>query len=364
MGAGNYTIQLENEETVDYESTQVSIQLEVFDETSCINCSLLNGGEVYANVSYDESNHTKAFYSIQCEFDANINYTSSLGQGQCTAIGNRHFATISAPNASGSYQIQFSAHPIAAGKVIEFTDTLQVKRRPVELSPTMVLDDRQSHLFFCVQVTDELTNQSIDANNDIAIFARYNGSTQLIGIVECNLSGVASFEWQLPNFILEDYISFTFQFIESPVYQFSSLNKNVTIMKFEYLGPFQAHAAQTITITARLRALNGTYLPNQPIKLTINGAPFNLTTDSNGAISHSFITPSHATTLRIELHFPGSASNLATTLVLAIEISLDPLHRLWNSLGFILAGTSIGIVSLICLKRRFAKRNLATLKVD
>ena len=364
LGAGNYTIQLENDETVDHESTQVMIQLEVFDEKFCVNCSLLNGDEVYANVNYDDSNYTKAFYSIRCEFDADINYTSNFEQGQCIEIGNRYFATISSPKTSGTYQVLFSARPKAAGKVIEFNETLQVKRRPVELAPTMFLDDHQSHLFFRVQVIDKLTNQSIDANNDIAIFARYNGSNRLIGTVECNSSGVAGFEWQIPNVILEDYVSFTFQFIASPIYQFSSLIKNITVTKIDYSGPFQAYSSQNITVIANLYALNGSKLSNQPIELKINGDPFNLTTDTNGRISHSFIAPSYATNLRIELHFPGSIDIISSTLRLTIEIRLDLFHQIWNSLGYILAGISIGIVLLIYLKKNFAKRNLATLKVD
>ena len=164
--------------------------------------------------------------------------------------------------------------------------------------------------------------------------------------------------------IVENYISFTFQFNETPVYFFLSLTKNITITKIEYSGPFQAYSSQNISIIANLYALNGSKLSNQLIELKINGENFNLTTNTNGKISYSFTTPSHATLLRIELHFPGSMNVISSTLILDIEIRLDLFHQIWNSLGYILAGISIGIVLLIYLKKQFTKRNLATLKVD
>lgn len=364
LGAGNYTIQLENDETVDYEPTQVIIQLKVLDENSCINVSLLNVDEVYTNVNFDDSNYTKAFYLIQCEFDANITYTSNIENGQCIEIGNRYFATISSPKTSGTYQILFSAQPKVAGKLIEFNETLQVKRRPIALDPTISHRDKQSHLYFHIKIIDILKNQLIDTNNNLIIFAKYNGSNRFIGTVECNSSGIACFEWQFPNMIVENYISFTFQFNETPVYFFLSLTKNITITKIEYSGPFQAYSSQNISIIANLYALNGSKLSNQLIELKINGENFNLTTNTNGKISYSFTTPSHATLLRIELHFPGSMNVISSTLILDIEIRLDLFHQIWNSLGYILAGISIGIVLLIYLKKQFTKRNLATLKVD
>ncbi|NVM54417.1 MAG: hypothetical protein HWN66_12000 [Candidatus Helarchaeota archaeon] len=364
LGAGNYTIQLKNDEAPDYESTTYTFQIEVLEEISSINYTHLNSEEVYTNVGYDTSNYSKALYLIECKFNANISYITDFDSGQCSKIGDQYLATIPSPPVTGTHQIRFIAQPIQVGKSIEFNETIEVKRRLTELSSTFFRHENQSLLGCQISVLDKLVNHSIETNNTITISAYYNESNWAIGSVESNSSGVALFEWEIPSRILEDYISFNFEFNPTQVYQFSSLIRNITMTNIDYLGPYEGYSSQNVILRAKLSTLNGNELSNQLIKLVINHEIFNLTTNANGEVTYSFTAPSYVTSLEVEFQFLGSDNILSSILTLNIEIKLDLLHQIWNSLGFILLGISIAILSLFYLKKIFTKRNLATLDVD
>jgi len=364
LEAGIYTISLKNNETGDYEPCNYAFQIRIYDENLSIFCSLLNEYSIYAGVNYDYSNYTKAIYSIKCDFEANINYSSSFCAGHCVKIGNKYIAAISSPTEAGVYQIQFIAQPILKGKVIKFQDSFIVKKRPIKFDSFFFRRENKSILYVHINIIDGLVDRPIDNINDINSFVSYNSSTRTIGIIQCNSSGIASLEWVIPNKIIENYIKFTFRFNETRVYQFSELIKNIAITNLDYLGPTQWISGKNLTITAKLYALNGSTLPNQLINVKINGDSINLITDMNGEISYSFIPPSYPTILEVEIFFPGTNQTLSADLKLSIELKLDLLHQIWNSSGYILLSISLTIIAIIYLKKKLFKNNLSNLNVD
>lgn len=364
LGSGIYTIQLINNETMDYESTFYSFQVEVLDKSSCINCSLLNGGTIYTNVNYDNSNYSKAFFLIECAFNANISWYSTFGNGILSKIGNQYNTTILSPNVAGIYKIHFIAKPLTKGKQIEFDIDLPVKKRPIELFPTSFRKENLSLLYFLINITDKLNNKLINYNNMIEIFIKYNNTNWKVNPIECNSSGLALFEWPIPNRIVEDYISFEFVFNNSPVYQFSSVIKNLTITNLVYSGPFHMYSTQNLSFLAELVSLNGKKLSNQLINLKINDNSFDLITNNDGEIHYSLIAPSYSTILKLEIYFAGSDNISASILIIDIKIELDLLHQIWKSLGFILMGIGIVMISILYFKKIITKRNLASLQVD
>ncbi|MFX1295769.1 MAG: hypothetical protein ACFFD2_13070 [Promethearchaeota archaeon] len=364
LGVGNFTIQFKTNETSNYESTTHILQLEVLDEASSINCSLLNSGQIYPYVYYDNSNYSKAFYLIQCEFDANISWYSTFGNGQFSKFGNYYNTTILSPNTTGTYQIHFVVQPIETGKLIEFDKDLQVKRRPIEFFSIVSRSENQSLINFQITIIDKLQNHSIIENNLINVLATYNNSNWEFGPIMCNSSGTASFTWNIPNKIVEDYVNFEFVFNNTPIYQFTSTNRNLIITNLEYLGPFDGISGRNITLKAKLSTLNGNNLSNQSILLRIDDIVFNLTTNLNGEIIYSFIAPSYSTNLKIEIEYLGSENVLSFLLKLDIEIKLDLFHKIWNSLGYILIGISITIALMLFLKKFLTKRNLSDINVD
>jgi len=364
IGIGNYTIQLKNVETPDYESSVFNFSIEVLDENTCINCSLINDGDVYVNVIYDNSKYSKAFYMIQSGFDANINWQSSFGNGSFLKIGDQYSTNISAPNETGIYQIHFIAQPIAKGKQIEFDQPLYVKRRPIELYVNFFRNLNQSNLVCQVSIVDNLTKYRINTNLTLEIFVEYNASNRAYGFIESNSSGIAIFNWDIPIRIIEDYVTFKFILNDTLTYQSSSLIKNITVTKLEYLGLFQGYSASNISIIAKLSNINGNEFPNQTITLKINNELINLKTNVNGEIYYSFIAPSQSAILKIEIQFMGSENTVSAYTTFNIEIKLNFLQQIWNSIGFILAGVSIVIILLIYLKKRVIGQNLATLNVD
>ena len=364
LEAGIYTISLINDETADYESCNYSFQMKVYDENLSINCSLLNNDSIYASVNYDNSNYTKAIYSIECEFEANINYSSSFCSGECLRVGNQYIAAISTPIEAGMYQIQFISQPILRGRAIKFEKTLRVDKRPIKLDPFFFRYENKSLLYIQVNIVDRLINHLINKINDITIFVKYNSSTRNIGIVQCNTSGIALLEWVIPNKIIENYIKFTFLFNETVTYQFQELIRNMTITNLKYLGPIQWISGKNLTITAKLCALNGTMLPNQLVYVKINRNLINLVTNENGEISYTFITPSYPTILELEIFFTGTNQILSANLKFYIGLKLDLLHQIWNSSGYILVSISLAVISIIYLKKKFFRNNLSTLSVD
>lgn len=364
LEAGIYTIKLINDETADYESSIYSFQMKVYDEELSINCSLVNRGSIYASVNYDNSNNTKAIYSITCDFDASINYSSSFCAGPCLRVGNQYIGVISAPIEAGTYQIQFTAQPKSKGKIIEFEDTLQVNKRPIKFDPLFFRHENKSVLYIQTNILDGLVEHPIDNVNEITIFVRYNSSTRNIGSIQCNSSGIACSEWVVPHKIIEKNIKFIFRFNETQVYQFSELVKNITITNLEYLGPIQWTSGKNLTIAAKLYALNGSMLPNQLIDVKINGNIIKLVTDLNGEISYSFIPPSQATILELEILFAGTNQTLSAHLKLNIELKLDLINQIWNSSGYILVSVSLAIISIIYLKKKFFRNEISTLSVD
>ena len=363
IGAGNYTIRFENNETSDYAPTFYFYQLEVLDKNKCINCTLLNSNNIYTWVDYDIANNSKAFFSIQSDFEANISYSSNFSSGQCSKIGDLYLATLNSPSRAGVYYVNFSAQPIMNGKTIEFQQIIEVKKRPTELKATFFRYENQTNISYHINITDKLVDSLIQTNQSFSIFVDYNYSSWNLGSLIPNPDENTLFIWEPPIRIQEAYLSFKFRFNATPVYESTSLRENITITKLEYSGPLQEFASKNLTIKAGLFALNGTPLPNHKLKILINDESFNLTTDLNGEVHFSVITPSYATKVRIEFQFLGSGSILPSNLILNINIELDLLQQIWDSIGYILLGIGIAIMSLIYVKKILSKRNLATLGV-
>jgi len=364
LNAGVYTINLKNDESADYESCDYSFQIEVYDEDLSVNCTLSNPNSIYVKVDYDDSNYTKAVYSIDCGFEANINYSSSFCHGESLKVGNQHVAVFTTPRQAGTYQIEFKAQPKSMGKTISFEQTLPVEKRPIGFKILFLRNENQSRLSMQINILDNLVNHSIKDINDVTIFAQYNHSIRKIGVTQCNSSGIAFLDWIIPQKIIENYIEFIFIFNETQVYQFLKSIKNITITNLEYLGPVQWIAGKNLTITAKLYALNGSALPNQLLNIKINGDFINRITDIKGEISYSFISPSYSTVLEFEILFLGTDQIVSTNLKFNIELKLDLWHQLWNSSGYILIAVSLAIISLIYLRKRFIRNNLSTLNVD
>ena len=364
LKAGINTINLKNDESDDYESNSYSFQIKVYDEDLSINCSLSNQNPIYANVDYDDSNYTKAIYSIDCDFEAIINYSSSFCNDQSFQVGNQHVAVIDTPKQAGIYQIRFAVQPKATGKTITFEEMLQVEQRPIGVNTFFLRNENQSRLCMQINILDNLVNHSINDISDVTIFAQYNHSIRKIGVTQCNSSGIAFFDWLIPQKIIENSIGVIFMFNETPIYQVSKFIKNLTIVNLEYLGPTQWIAGKNLTISAKLFALNGSALPNQLLNIKFNGDLISLVTDFRGEISYPFISPSYSTVLEFEILFPGTDQIVSANLKFNIELKLDLWHQLWNSSGYILISISLGIIALIYLKKRFFRNNLSTLSVD
>ncbi len=363
LGAGNYTILLENNETSDYNSTPYSIQIEILDEDQSINCTLLNSESIYTAVDYDLSDFSKAIFLIETDFDANISYFSDLENGNCSKIGNQHNASLKSPEIAGIYQVYFIAYPLLKGRNIQFNYSIEVKHRPIELNTMFLGYENQTNVACQIKVMDVLVNHTAKTNNSISIIANFNKSNWDLGSTRCDSDGNALLIWDPPSRIEDAFISLNFRFNTTPVYQSYSLIKNITLTELHYFGPLHEFATKNITFRAVLFALNGTPIPHQIICLKIDDQYFNLTTDINGEINFSLTTPSYATKLKIEFQFLGSGDTLSSNLILNIEIKLDLLQQIWDSIGFILVGIGIAFISLLYLKKTLTKRNLSTLDV-
>ncbi len=363
LEAGICTIQLENDATTDYEPTSYPYQFEIFDEEQSINCTLLNPESIYTYVEYDDSNFSKIFFIIQSSFEANISFSSEFESGFCSKNGNQYLATLNSPNTAGGYIINFIAHPIPSGKSVKFNHSVEVKRRPTELDASFYRYENQTSISCLISITDSLVSHGVKISESIEIGAHYNNTNWNLGLLEFGSNGTASLIWDPPKRIQEAYISFNFRFNSTPVYQFSNLTKKITILKFEYTGPFKESTGKEITIQAVLYALNGTPLPNHKIQLSINDKFFNITTNTNGMINFSLLTPSYATSLKIEFQFLGSGNISSSNLIFDLEIELTLLQQIWDSMSYILLGIGVTILSIIYAKKRFTKRNLATFSV-
>ncbi len=359
LGVGVYTIRLENDATTDYDPTVFVYQLEVLDEVQSINCTLLNPESIYTKVDYDNSNFSKVFFVIQSEFIANISFSTDFESGYCSKNGNQYLATLNSPSMAGEYEVNFIAHPIPSGKSIEFNHTIEVKRRPTELEAFFLRYENQTTISCHINITDVLVAHPVETNESIDIVANYNNSDWNVVSLKPKSDGTALFKWEPPSRIQDAYISFQFQFNATPVYQFSALTRKITLIKFEYAGPFQESTGKEILIQAVLFALNGTPLPNYEIQVIVNDNFFNITTNANGAINFSFLTPSYATTLKVELQFLGSGNISASNLIFDLEIELTFLQQIWDSMSYILVGVGIAIISFIYVKKRLSKRNFA-----
>ncbi|MHA1129571.1 MAG: hypothetical protein ACTSQQ_02075, partial [Candidatus Helarchaeota archaeon] len=70
------------------------------------------------------------------------------------------------------------------------------------------------------------------------------------------------------------------------------------------------------------------------------------------------------TKLQIEIEYPGDTKRLAATECLVINVEFDFLHQLWSSLGFILIGISLTIVSILYIKKTLSRRRLTNFSVE
>lgn len=363
LGAGNYSISLQNSETPDYELTLWTFYITVFDEETSVNCTLLNPNQIYTNVNYDLSNYTKGIYLIQTQFAANVSYYSNFTNGICTTLGNDHWAIIDSPNISGNYQITFIITPIQKGKTLQFDTILEVQKRPISLETFIHQNTEQTTLSLLIRIIDLLVNQSIGSTTNLFIYANYNNSNHYIGKSASNSSGTVFFEWELPQNVLENYISFHYVCNGSSVYHNSEKLDNLTIPKLKYFGPLTAYTHTNITIELELSTLNGAKLSDKNIRLKIFDQNMNLSTNLHGRISYSIITPPKEVNLVIEVEFAGSDGILTAKLIVLVKVRFDFLHQLWNSLGFILLGASSAILGVIYLKKVLCKRDLGVLKV-
>ncbi len=364
LGGGNYTASLENAATDDYSTTPYSFQLEVFDEDTSINCSLLNAESIYANVDYDSSNFTKAFFLIESAFEANVSYVSAFDSGNCTKItkiGNLYLATLNSPSIAGTYGVSFVAQPLLGGADIAFNHSLEVRRRPTELNVTFTRYENQEHITCQINVTDLLADHAAVPNGSISMMVRYNDSNWEVGPVQCDSQGVAEVVWTPPTRIQEAYLSLQFRFNATQVYQTSFSMRNVTVARLEYSGPLQVYVTKEFAISAVVFALNGTPLPNHNIKLVIDGVIFNLTTNLNGAIYFSTVAPPHTARVRLEFQILGVSGVLPANKIVHISIELDSLHQIWDSLGYMLLGFGVVGIAFLYAKKKLTGRNLATL---
>jgi len=363
LGPGIYSIHLENNKTNDYEVTPYDFQVNVLNESSSINCTLLNEHAIYSNVKYDDSNYSKAFFILQTEFDANVTYQSDFSSGQGSGIGRIHLISIPSPPKAGLYNITFKVYPLIIGRKIEFNTTLEIRKRPIDIDISFFRKENQSKLFFQINITDILVNQSAQTNNTLNILAIYNNTSKKIGDIKFNSNGSHLFQWDIPSYIREDFITFYFLFNSTFVYQEKLILKNLTITKIQYLGPLQAYLLQNISFSVKLFTLNGTNLPNRQISIKLGNSILNLTTSANGKIFYSIIAPNFATNLRIDFIFFGNEQILSSSLVIIIKIQLNFVQQLWNSFGFILLGISMAALSILYLRRKFLNRRLTSMKV-
>lgn len=364
LGIGNYTIRLNSTQTLDYEPSDYTFHLTVLNETTSINCTILNPEVIFVGVDSDSSPFSNIFIRVKSQFDAQIAWFSTFGSGIFSKTPDYFEAIITSPNQTGLYTINFIVTPQEEGKIIEFTKEVYVKKRPIEVFPTFLRGINQSNIWIILNVKDQLNNQSIESGSKINMYIQYNDSNHNLGNFIVDSNGSINVKWEIPPKIIDDFLTFGFQLNQSPVYEDFLISQNLIITKIEYFGPLNVYISNNITIAAKLLTLNGSVLSNHIVFLRINDENYSLKTNSEGDIKYSIIAPSYSSKLKIEIYFPSHENMISSFLSLEIEVKLNLIHQFWNSLGYILIGVSVGAISVLYLKRLLTKRNLANLNVD
>ncbi|MHA1268206.1 MAG: hypothetical protein ACTSPY_00345 [Candidatus Helarchaeota archaeon] len=365
LGCGQIFLYFYFNETEVYRANLFLIELNIYNETECFNFSILNKHSIYANFGINDS-FSQINLSAYCSFNANISYTSTFSSGIFNKFGqNDYFCNIQAPENAGNYTINTSATPIKPGSQLMISRVLEVKKRPLMINFKYNRSKNyQSRINLFFLLTDNLT-ETVILNQNISIyyFNENLNNWSLIDIILVNRINMVYY-WDLPFNFNSSKVLFKVIFENSSTFEPVILYKEFIINKIIPIIQPVYSLSSRIDLIFQVMFFNNTEIQGILLNIKIDNESWFLTTNKDGFINISLITPSIPTSIIIQVICNESEDILPLYLEFEIRIQRDVIQSIDYYSGYIIVFVIMTCLTVIVLKTYKRPKLLPKLKVE